>query len=218
MALKDVPSSLERDARTIMLAELKGPLLARITPSKMTAVQRYTLLAFTALWVTNGGVMQGRDPERSLVFGLAKAIMTEQPSFHLCSLDIDTESGHDEEHDRALLIVETETSFHNDPRAGMDTELVESDGVVYISRYVSDYTENAGFKRHLAFNPTMTSIGQSNDALAMQFEKVGKIESFYFERRELRTLADGEVLIDVDATPLSPMVRIIFPSMMLRVR
>lgn len=58
IALEDVPVLLERDARTIILAELESPLLARMTPTEMTAVQRYTQLATTALWVTDGGIIQ----------------------------------------------------------------------------------------------------------------------------------------------------------------
>jgi hypothetical protein len=102
MALQDVPILLERDARTIMLAELESPLLARMTGAEMAALQRYTQLARTAVWVTNGGVMQGREAEKSLIFGLAKAVMTEQPSFHVCSLDMESE----ESSEGALLVLD----------------------------------------------------------------------------------------------------------------
>ena len=197
-----MPVSLERDARTIILAELESPLLARMTPTEMTAVQRYTQLASTALWVTDGGVIQGQNPEKSLVFGLAKAVMTEQPSFHLFSLDVDTESGDRENTDSAMLIVETEMKFHRDPNAEVDTELVEKDGLVYISRYIGDHTENIDFERHLGFNLTVGSILHGKGALKLQFEKVGKVESFYFDKQDLKPLAEGDVLIDVDVVPL----------------
>lgn len=202
IALEDVPVLLERDARTIILAELESPLLARMTPTEMTAVQRYTQLATTALWVTDGGIIQGQNPEKSLVFGLAKAIMTEQPSFHLCSLDIEIESEDRRNTDSALLIVETEMKFHRNPNADVDTELVEKDGLVYISRYVGDNTENTDFERHLGSKLTMGGIPNGNGALKLQFEKVGKVESFYFDKQDLKPLAEGEVLIDVDVVPL----------------
>lgn len=208
MALEDVPTSLERDSRTVMLAELEGPLLARMNPAEMKAVQCYTQMAATALWVTDGGVLQGQDPEKSLIFGLAKAIMTEQPSFHLCSLDIDSVSGNRDLSDSILLLVDTEISFHQGgPNSDLDTELVEKDGLVYISRYVSDYTENTNFERYLIPKSTVTSISRDDDSFSLRFEKVGKVESFYFDKKNLRPLGDGEVLIDVDATPLYPLVR-----------
>jgi hypothetical protein len=197
-----VPVLLERDARTIILAELESPLLARMTPTEMRAVQRYTQLATTALWVTDGGVIQGHNPEKSLVFGLAKAVMTEHPSFHLCSLDVDSGSGDRENTNSALLIVETEMKFHRNPNAEADTELVEKDGLVYISRYVGDYTENTDFERHIGFNLTVGGMPHGNGALKLQFEKVGKLESFYFDKQDLKPLVEGEVLIDVDAVPL----------------
>jgi hypothetical protein len=197
-----VPVLLERDARTIILAELESPLLARMTPTEMRAVQRYTQLATTALWVTDGGVIQGHNPEKSLVFGLAKAVMTEQPSFHLCSLDVDSGSGDRENTNSALLIVETEMKFHRNPNAEADTELVEKDGLVYISRYVGDYTENTDFERHISSNLTVGGIPQGIGAFKLQFEKVGKLESFYFDKQDLKPMVEGEVLIDVDAVPL----------------
>jgi hypothetical protein len=203
MALQDVPILLERDARTIMLAELESPLLARMTGAEMAALQRYTQLARTAVWVTNGGVMQGREAEKSLIFGLAKAVMTEQPSFHVCSLDMESE----ESSEGALLVLDTERTFYENPLAEMDTELVEKEGVVYISRYVSDYAENTNFEQRVAFRTTMSSVPQGKETLTLQFDKVGKISSFYFEAQDLRSLAVGEVLVDVDATPLHPLVR-----------
>lgn len=207
IALDDVQKSLKKNARTIMLAELEGPLLARMTPSEMTAVQHYTQHATTAMWVTDGGVLQGRDPEKSLIFGLAKAIMIEHPSFHLCSLDIDLESKSRELVDSALLVVETEIAFHLDPHAKMDTELVEKDGLVYISRYVSDHAENTNFEHHLILSSSLSEVPQGEDAFTLRFEKIGKVESFYFDRQALKSLAENEVLIDVDAVPLTPLVR-----------
>jgi len=207
MALEDVPKSLERDSRTIMLAELEGPLLAEMAAAEMAAIQRYTQLANTSIWVTDGGVLQGQDPRKSLIFGLAKAIMTEQPSFHLCSVDIDLCNENSDLSDSVLLLVDTEIAFHRDPNADMDTELVEKDGLVYISRYVSDYVENSNFERYLALEPTIANIPQGDDAYALRFGKVSKMESFYFDKQNLRPLAQDEVLVDVDATPLNPLVR-----------
>ena len=48
----------------------------------------------------------------------------------------------------------------------------------------------------------MGGIPNGNGALKLQFEKVGKVESFYFDKQDLKPLAEGEVLIDVDVVPL----------------
>lgn len=206
MALQDVLSLLERDARTIMLAELESPLLARMTGAEMAALQRYTQLACTAMWVTNGVVIQGREAENSLIFGLAKAVMTEQPWFHVCSLDMKSE----ESSEGALLVLDTECTFHGDPLAEkvaeMDAELVEKEGFVYMSCYVSDCVKNTNFEQRVAFRTTMGGVPQCKESLTLRFDRVGKINSFYFEAQDLRSLVVGEVLVDVDATPLHALI------------
>ncbi|GAB1196570.1 hypothetical protein APSETT444_005842 [Aspergillus pseudonomiae] len=203
MALEDIPNSLERDSRTIMLAELEDPLMARMTPAEMHAVQCYTQQAATAIWVTNGNVLRGQDPEKSLVFGLAKSIMTEQPSFHLCSVDVDIGDGKADCGNSTTLLVETEMAFHHDPNGELDTELVEKDGLVYISRYVTDDTENANFERYFAVKPTVMALARGESSYySLQFENVGRVDSFYFKEQTLKPLGENEVLLDVDAAPL----------------
>lgn len=207
MALLDVPTSLERDSRTIMLGELEGPLMARMTPGEMHAIQRYTQLAATAIWVTNIDVLRGQDAEKSLVFGLAKSIMTEQPSFHLCSVDVDIFDGHADYERSAKLIVETEIAFHIDPNDDLDTELVEKDGLVYISRYVTDDVENVNFQRHLAIKPTMSGFPERDlSNYSLEFEKVGRLDSFFFKEHPLKAPVEHEVLLDIEAVPLDELV------------
>ncbi|CAG7918788.1 unnamed protein product [Penicillium olsonii] len=203
MALEDIPSLLERDSRTIMLGELEGPLMACMTPGEMQAIQRFTQLAATAIWVTNIDVLQGQDPEKSLVFGLAKSIMTEQPSFHLCSVDVDIADGQPGHQSSVDLIVDTEIAFHKDPNGELDTELIEKDGLVYISRYVTDDAENANFERHFSIKPTVTSIVESDTSkYSLEFEKVGRLDSFYFKEQALESLGEHEVLLDIQSAPL----------------
>ncbi|CAG8380102.1 unnamed protein product [Penicillium salamii] len=202
MALEEVPTSLERDSRTIMLGELEGPLMARMNPGEMHAMQRFTQLAATAVWVTNINVLRGQDPEKSLVFGLAKSIMTEQPSFHICSVDVDIFDGQTDYQNSAKTIVETEAAFHKDPSGELDTELVEKEGMVYISRYVTDDAENANFERHFTVKPTTTNLVESETSkYSLGFEKVGRLDSFYFKEQALKPLGDHEALLDIQSAP-----------------
>lgn len=191
-----------------MLAELEGPLLARMTPDEMYAVQRYTQLASTAVWVTDADVLNGKEPEKSLIFGLAKSIMTEQPSFHLCSLDIDYSNAEGDLAGSVVLVMETENAFHDAPNGDLDTEMVEKGGLVYISRYVADDVENADFERHFTPERTVTRLPRDDKTShSLHFERVGKVESFYFKEQDLRPLGGKEILVNVDAASLDPLVR-----------
>ncbi|KAH9209066.1 hypothetical protein DL95DRAFT_467116 [Leptodontidium sp. 2 PMI_412] len=193
--LEDFPLVAEKGARTILLVELESPLLSRMSDSEWAAFQAYTELATTSVWVTNAGVLTGEDPEKTLVFGLAKSIMTEQPSFHLASIDIDTEAIDYER--SAKLVVETELKFHQDPTSEMDTELVEKNSVVYLSRYLTDEKESANFERNFKAKPEKNPI---RDNLTLDFEKIGDIGSHFFRDNSAERqsgLGETEVIVHV---------------------
>ncbi|KAK3994454.1 hypothetical protein QBC44DRAFT_286263 [Cladorrhinum sp. PSN332] len=199
VALTDFPSIGKKNARTILLAELESPLLSQMDAAEMAALQSLTQLATTTVWTINTDVLAGRNPEKALVFGLAKSVMTEQPSFHLSIVDLD-----DSEDDRsAQLLVDTETRFHQDPNGDMDKELAQKDGVVYISRYISDDEENDNFAKIWQPRAEPALVGARSD-LEVAFEKVGRLDSYFF--RESESGAEGaleigetEVRVDVRA-------------------
>lgn len=192
--------SPRKNIRSIMLAELESPLLSRMSEADMAAMQALTQLAATTVWVTNGDVLSGRDPEKCLVFGLAKSIMTEQPSFHLATVDVDS----DDIERSARVVVDMEREFHRDPSGDMDKELVVKDGVVYISRYIADDAENLNFAKTWRPKPEGALV---RDGLEMAFEKVGKLDSYYFRQAEPVEVAETEVLIEARAFGFDKEVR-----------
>ncbi|EQL00680.1 Beta-ketoacyl synthase [Ophiocordyceps sinensis CO18] len=192
MAFTDLPQSGIQKARTVMLAELEGPLLSRMSEAEMAAMRAYTQLASTAVWVTNGDVLAGREPEKTLVFGISKSIMTEQPSFHLASIDIDPDAALASS---ARLVVDMEAEFRRNPH-DMNTELVEKGGVVYSSRYMADDDGNAAFARSW-MPPTERLPIRGN--LSMGFDRVGRLDSFHFEDVSGAETALGETDVLVEA-------------------
>lgn len=174
-----VGSQIPMGARTIMCAELEAPLLSRMTETDMTSSQTFTLLASSAVWLTAGGIMTGVSPEHSLVFGLSKSIMTEQPSFALLTYDIDpTEQNYARS---AETIVDHEMRLYENPHEQLDTELVEKDGVVHISRYITDHVRNEGFQRQFDVSPLPSKW---KPGLELDFTKVGRVGTFFFKEKE----------------------------------
>jgi SAM-dependent methyltransferase len=202
--LSQVESQISKGARTIMCAELEAPLLSRMTETDMTSLHKYTLLASSAVWLTAGGMMTGASPEHSLVFGLSKSIMTEQPSFALSTFDIDP--GEREYARSAEMIVEHEMQLHEHPDEQLDTELVEKDGVVHISRYITDDVQNKGFQRQFDANPLPS---RWRAALELDFTKVGQIGTFFFkEKKEAQgDVPEGHVLLEARAFAMDKKVR-----------
>ena len=202
--LSQIESQISKGARTIMCAELEVPLLSRMTEADMASLQKYTLLASSAVWLTAGGVMTGASPEHSLVFGLSKSIMTEQPSFSLSTFDVDP--GERNYARSAESIVEHEIHLHEHPDDHLDTELVEKDGVVHISRYISDDVQNEGFQRQFDAKPLPSTW---RPGLELDFTKVGHVGTFFFkEKTEAQgEVPEGHVLVEARAFAVDKEVR-----------
>ncbi|KAK6859116.1 hypothetical protein PG995_004969 [Apiospora arundinis] len=196
MRFTDYPAISSGNTRTIMLAELEAPLLSRMSEADMKAMQHYTQTASTSVWVTNSDVLTGREPEKTLVFGIAKSIMTEQPSFRLASIDIDPDAtGPAQLSAAARLVVDMEAKFQRGVK-GMDTELVEKRGIVYTSRYVGDQVGNAEYAQTFRPEPKMAPI---RGDLSLSFDKIGRLGSYYFSDAEAPTgepIQDDEIIVE----------------------
>jgi hypothetical protein len=210
MKFSEFPKLADRNARTLMLAELESPLLSCMSEDEMAAMRNYTQIATTSLWVTNGDVLSGREPEKTLVFGIAKSIMTEQPSFHLASIDIDPDMTEEKHLSYAQLIVDMEVKFHQNPSSDMDTELVVKDEIVYTSRYVGDDEGNSTFAQIWAPKSRKFPL-RSN--LSMAFEKVGRLDSLYFQEAatpvNVNEPGESEILLEARAFGFDEAVRIL---------
>ena len=148
--------------------------------------------------------MTGVSPEHSLVFGLSKSIMTEQPSFALSTYDIDpTERNYARS---AETIVDHEMRLYENPDEQLDTELVEKDGIVHISRYITDDVQNEGFQRQFDVSPLPSKW---KPGLELDFMKVGQVGTFFFkERTEAQTeVPRGYVSLECKAYAVDKKVR-----------
>ena len=186
-----------------MFAELEGPFLSRMSHEEMAAMKHLTLVSASTAWVTNGGILTGSDPEQSLVFGLAKSIMTEQPSFHLSTFDIDPDETNYNRSARALFV--HELSLHDKGAEQIDTELVEKNGVIYISRYTTDDIQNASFERQLTPRPETLTL---RPGLSLDFTQVGQLQSYYFKETGAQDaiVKPGHVRLDARAFGLEKLV------------
>jgi acyl transferase domain-containing protein len=180
VCVSDVSNNVPKGSRIMMLAELEGPLLISMADKEMDAVKTLFSLASTIVWVTPGGLLEGKRPEYSLFSGMIKSIMKAQPSLRLSSIDVDLDD--DADVHSARLILQHGMSFHIADDSNYDTQLIISRGVVYASRYVVDDIANHEFARQLKLIPEIQQI-KNNHELA--FQQVGSTESFYFQDKSV---------------------------------
>ncbi|KAH0317307.1 ketoacyl-synt-domain-containing protein, partial [Aureobasidium melanogenum] len=193
-----VEAIISKGSRILMLAELEGPILIRMTSGEMHAVKTLFNLASSMLWVTPGGLLSGKKPEYSLFPGILKSITKAQPSLRLSSIDIDPD-----ELDvmvSARQIVQHEISLYKDNDHSLDDQIIISNELVYASRYVLDEHANHDFTRQLKPDPQLYHIKEN---LKLAFQQVGRMESFFFTEKSVApALRSNEVKLRPIAYPL----------------
>jgi len=185
--LSDVQTHICKGSRIMMLAELEGSIFMNMTNEEMDAVRSLFSMASSVLWVTAGGLLRGKKPEYSMLPGMIKSITKAQPSLRLSSIDVDPD---DVDYVRtARLIVQHEMRLFNDDDGAFDNQLVISDGVVYASRFVLDENANHDFVRQLDPVPQKCQI---RGDLALAFQQVGRLDSFYFEPSSMPSVPQSD--------------------------
>jgi hypothetical protein len=78
--------------RVIILADFEGPLLFTITSSEFERIQDIISSTSSLLWVTPGGLLEGKQPDFAMVTGLARTITSEQASLDFRTIDFDMDN------------------------------------------------------------------------------------------------------------------------------
>nr|APX43990.1 polyketide synthase [Pestalotiopsis microspora] len=138
----------------IMLADFEAPLLSSLTEDEFSAIQRITNSASSLLWVSNGGLLEGKRPEHAMASGIARVLRSEQASLDVRVLDVDTDT------DSHSLISATIAQIVDDQlnknQIAPEKEYCLSRGELFISRIVRNEDLNRMFSA--LDNPTSTTI------------------------------------------------------------
>lgn len=139
--LEEVLSSPPTDEQIVMLVDLEGPFLQSVTESEFQAIQSITNNASSIMWVSPGGLMNGKNPEYAMAAGLARAVTSEQATLKFATLDYDQENssmGH---------VARTIASAVRNSK--------ESTGLVESEYYIS---QNQVYISRLSPNPQLNSV------------------------------------------------------------
>lgn len=176
--LLDVDATILRGHRVLVLAEFEGAMLVDMTKQEMNTVKHMFRLASSVVWVTRGGLLKGKQPEHSIISGMAKSIMAAQPSLRLSCVDIDPDEGNEAR--SAAFILQYERDLREDADHALDDQLVVHEGIAYISRYVPDQGLNEEFTRQLT--PFLEPRPMLEN-LELTFQRAGQVDSFYFKKK-----------------------------------
>ncbi|KAI0974906.1 putative polyketide synthase [Xylaria arbuscula] len=191
---------LTEDAVIISALELEKEILATITPNDFRRLQTITS-ANNILWLTGADVLNQLDPNLTLVNGLARVLMLEQPSLFFSVFDIGSgKGGYQNIHLTCDGILSALTSCF----IREDTEFVLSDGLLWISRLVEDAEFNSMFRRQLRLeNPVQQcSLAEASPA-RLSIGKVGVTDTLHYEMEIESNPPKGYVDIEVKAISIN---------------
>ncbi|KAJ5736904.1 uncharacterized protein N7483_002029 [Penicillium malachiteum] len=152
-------SNAESTGNIVVTTDFEGPLLLTITESEFYAIQSLLNSASTLLWVTTGGLLDGKKPDYALVQGLARSVGSESASLDFRTLDIDLDSASSSQISRAVKnIVRLQIAGEGNIELDRKRESCLSNGSMYISRLVRNSDLNKDFSTTLepepiSFNP-----------------------------------------------------------------
>ncbi|KAH8200322.1 hypothetical protein TruAng_005538 [Truncatella angustata] len=129
--------------QVILLADFEGPLLRTITKKEFDSVREIISTSSSLLWVTTGGLLDGKHPDFAMVPGLVRTVSSEQASLDFRTIDIDLDNVTTDQIVRSVIEVTEKQATGNEENP--DRELLVSNGKRYVSRLIRNNELNAKF-------------------------------------------------------------------------
>lgn len=147
----------------VLTADLEGPLLSSLTAKEFDAIQTITTTSTSVLWITAGGLLDGKNPEHAMAQGLARSLSSEQATLDFRTLDVDLENVSTIQIARAVARIarlQAAAATGAPEESLREREFVLSNGHVFVSRLVRDEELNSAFVESSEPEPTVFSPEQ----------------------------------------------------------
>ncbi|KAI6350763.1 hypothetical protein MCOR25_010409 [Pyricularia grisea] len=198
--------------------ELYGPIISKITELQWDALQMLISKECRILWLTAGAVgldgdgqeqsLKEMHPERAAINGLMRSVRREEPHLRLISLDLSPQSvsnglGDIDPIETCLQQLLSPSSSTN---RNTESEFVERQGILHISRIMPDATLNrAKLERSDIY---MGELFKPRDdpsvCVQLRAERLGNIDSLCFAETALPAeLPPNHVEVEVHASGLN---------------
>jgi hypothetical protein len=125
----------------IFLAELEGPLLARLTFDQFNALQSAITATQGILWVVRGAYLESTAPDLNMAIGLSRAIRSET-LLRFATLDLDAKSELPNTIAADIITDVFQYLFNTNSSSESDMEFAERGGKLLLPRVVDDVAMN----------------------------------------------------------------------------
>ncbi|KAK6356052.1 hypothetical protein TWF718_000426 [Orbilia javanica] len=191
--------TVPQGSTVINLVELQSALLGNTTKFELDLIKVLTNQASCLTWVTNGNLLSGERPDHSLVFGLSRAVMTEQPSLQFFAYDIDDIDAEPSRSARNIVSL-----FKKAAPNLADFEFIEKEGTVHVSRFVPDEFLNSAFRQSQEAETIKMPLEAAQKIQAqLSIKTLGSFDTLFFNHVTLPELKPHEVQVSVRCVSLN---------------
>ncbi|KAI1465640.1 polyketide synthase-like protein [Daldinia caldariorum] len=189
----------------ISMLEVEHEFLASMSEEDMRSLQRITTTVTDMLWLIGANMLELPDPNMALCHGLSRTLMLEQPSLRFSVLDIGPLSDSSAMIDLTCENV-TRCLLMSDGTDSIDSELVQKDGLLHISRFVPETELNTLFSHRLGRYSQEKAQCPANDLpIRLSIGKPGLLHTLYYQQlcEPPSPLPVGFIDVDVKAFSLN---------------
>ena len=191
-------STIPLGTTVFSLLESEKPLLSGMRDEEMQRVKVITNNVSRLVWVTCGNLLKGGQPDFSLVSGLSRALMLEQPSLTFMTYDVDSINTSVEKTAENIIAV-----LRQSQEGAKDLEFIQSDGVVHVSRFVPDESINQSFRKKQGEDTVGMPLSEAKTA-QLSIGRVGQFDTIYFKQiTSPEVLRAGDVQVSVKAVGMN---------------
>jgi acyl transferase domain-containing protein/NADPH:quinone reductase-like Zn-dependent oxidoreductase len=162
----------------ISTIELEDPVLEIAVADDIERIKAVTDNSSILIWVTGGGLFEAEKPSFSLVGGLARSLMLEQPSLKMYTVDLDNMDGHFTASSQNIIHVLRQALYSSKP----EFEYLQHKGALYSSRFVPEESMNKRFRRGQHGETRSTKLKDAGNC-QLNIESAGQLDSLRFDQR-----------------------------------
>lgn len=188
--------NLQPGGIVLVMDELFTPLLKIIQRTQWQSLQKLLNRGSKILWVTEGSQFDVTNPDNALIHGLARTVRAEDPSVNLTTLDVGSKSGANTLWAMSCIL---KSLLSPPPTKRIESEYVERDGVIYISRLLPDGSLNQAEKDDTnGAAPESVSLHEARGTVRLRCERVGTLESLQYAHVSSTDLPLMENCVEVE--------------------
>ena len=197
-----------RYTHQLYLVEAESFLFGDINATEWCRLRALLQQASHLLWVTNGGLLAGREPQFSIIQGILRGLKTEKRHLRICTVDFDHESCTASFDHICQTIMSMLKSLSSDVSEYYTPEYRQKDGIMYVSSLQPDDALNKYWESNTkkeAATEALPWSGFDNKPLKLDIAYCGSSSKTFYKYNPIfdKACPDDYVEIQVSASGVS---------------